>query len=64
MFWGECGTKNAKNAKFCEKCGAKLEVEEAPVEKKTASKANAEKKESTNFLYSKIANKSIGDDEK
>lgn len=45
MFCGECGTKNAKNAKFCEKCGAKLEVEEAPVEKKTTSKANAEKKE-------------------
>lgn len=45
MFCGECGTKNAKNAKFCEKCGAKLEVEETSTEKKTASKANAEKKE-------------------
>lgn len=49
MFCGECGTKNAKNSKFCEKCGAKLEVEEAPVEKeekkKTTSKKTAEKKE-------------------
>ena len=28
MFCGECGTKNEKGAKFCEKCGAKLEVAE------------------------------------
>ena len=60
MFCGECGTKNAKNAKFCEKCGAKLEVEEAPVEKKTTSKANAEKKEPTkNVTDNKPAKKGL-----
>ena len=36
MFCGECGTKNEKGAKFCEKCGAKLEVAE---EKKESPKA-------------------------
>lgn len=28
MFCGECGTKNETGAQFCEKCGAKLEVEQ------------------------------------
>lgn len=37
MFCGECGTKNEKGAKFCEKCGAKLEVAE---EKKESPKAS------------------------
>ena len=57
MFCGECGTKNAKNAKFCEKCGAKLEVEEAPVEKeekkKTASKKTPENKETSEVVAEK-----------
>lgn len=39
MFCSECGTKNEKGSKFCEKCGAKLEVEEAPKEKKTTAKS-------------------------
>ena len=38
MFCSECGTKNEKDAQFCEKCGAKLEVEETKEEKKTTSK--------------------------
>jgi hypothetical protein len=37
MFCGECGTKNEKGAKFCEKCGAKLEVAE---EKKRVLRLN------------------------
>lgn len=38
MFCGECGTKNEKGAQFCEKCGAKLEVEET--KKTTSTKTN------------------------
>lgn len=45
MFCSECGTKNAKGSKFCEKCGAKLEVEEAPKEKKTTTKKETKKEE-------------------
>ena len=36
MFCGECGTKNEKGARFCENCGAKLELE---VPKKTKVKS-------------------------
>lgn len=32
MFCGECGTKNQKGAKFCEKCGAKMATDEVRVE--------------------------------
>ena len=45
MFCSECGTKNEKGSKFCEKCGAKLEVEEAPKEKKTTAKKETKKEE-------------------
>lgn len=36
MYCGECGTKNEKNAKFCESCGAKLVAEK--VSSKTEDK--------------------------
>ena len=43
MYCGECGTKNEKDAKFCENCGAALEQEEEKKEgkreKKPAAKA-------------------------
>ena len=42
MYCGECGTKNEKDAKFCENCGAALEQEEKKEgkrEKKSAAKA-------------------------
>jgi hypothetical protein len=42
MYCGECGTKNVKNAHFCEKCGAPL-VTEKEVSKKS-SKRQEEKK--------------------
>lgn len=45
MFCSECGTKNAKDSKFCEKCGAKLEVEEALEEKKNTAKKETKKEE-------------------
>ena len=35
MFCAKCGTKNKENAKFCEKCGNKLEFSE---EKQTGDK--------------------------
>lgn len=37
MFCAKCGTKNKEGAKFCEKCGEKLEE---PKENKTISKIN------------------------
>lgn len=35
MFCGECGTKNEKDAKFCEKCGASLAGTKKSSEKKS-----------------------------
>ena len=43
MFCGECGTKNKKNAAYCEGCGAKLKEEKEDIptkEKKPMSKKN------------------------
>ena len=37
MFCGECGTKNASGAKFCEKCGSSLAAEPAAEPVKTKS---------------------------
>ena len=34
MYCGECGTKNEKDAKFCENCGAALEQEEEKKEER------------------------------
>ncbi|MBE6159846.1 MAG: zinc ribbon domain-containing protein [Lactobacillales bacterium] len=44
MFCGECGTKNETGAQFCEKCGAKLEVEETVVTHVAAPKKPMSKK--------------------
>lgn len=52
MFCGECGTKNEKGALFCEKCGAKLEVEET-VTKEVAPKKPMSKK--TKIIISVVA---------
>lgn len=41
MYCGECGYKNEKGAKFCEKCGSKLEV---PKENKVKKTNKTEKK--------------------
>ena len=44
MFCGECGTKNDKDARFCESCGAILE------EKKEKNKSVKKKKENDNVI--------------
>lgn len=44
MFCGECGTKNKKDAQFCEKCGAKIEAEETVVTHVAAPKKPMSKK--------------------
>lgn len=51
MFCGECGTKNAKGAKFCESCGATL------VEEKSATKNKADKKTTNNDSLATKVNK-------
>ena len=51
MFCGECGTKNEKDALFCENCGAKLEHEEKKTVKKQTN--NKKKKETTKRLSKK-----------
>lgn len=48
MFCGECGTKNEKNAQFCENCGAKL-VEEKPVTKNLKSASDPKKTNNESF---------------
>lgn len=58
MFCGECGTKNAKGAKFCESCGATL-VEEKSVpntktDKKTTNNDNLATKVSKMSKQNKI----------
>lgn len=45
MFCGECGTKNEKDAKFCENCGVKLEQEEKKTETNNKKKNNNKPKE-------------------
>lgn len=45
MFCGECGTKNKKGSTFCEKCGAKLEVEEKTTKKEETKKEEPKKVE-------------------
>lgn len=58
MFCSECGTKNQDGAKFCENCGAELEVEEtASPKKENASKGV--KKESKKKVAISNAQKGI-----
>lgn len=45
MFCSECGTKNPDGAKFCENCGAPLEVEEATSKKASVEKTESKKEE-------------------
>ena len=47
MFCGECGTKNVKNAKFCEKCGAQIKAEKIVTEKEVKEKQPMSKKTKT-----------------
>lgn len=51
MFCGECGTKNAKGAKFCESCGATL------VEEKSGTKTKTDKKTANNDSLATKVNK-------
>lgn len=51
MFCGECGTKNAKGAKFCESCGATL------VEEKSETKTKTDKKTANNDSLATKVNK-------
>lgn len=48
MFCGECGTKNEKNAQFCENCGSKLVVEKS-VAQKTNSASSQKKPTNESF---------------
>lgn len=53
MYCGECGTKNEKNAKFCESCGSKL-VTEKTASKKVDKKSNTSDEVSKKMFSEKI----------
>lgn len=54
MFCGECGTKNVKNAKFCEKCGAQIKAEKIVTEKEVKEKQPMSKKTKTTLTIGGI----------
>lgn len=54
MYCGKCGTKNELGAKFCEKCGSKLEQDTTNITPKKENKTLKNVKEKVNKTPKKV----------
>lgn len=57
MFCPECGTKNLDEAKFCENCGTKLEVQ--PVQESQVEATQEVKEETSNEVQSNVQDDNV-----